>query len=340
MRDLFSSGKAEEVLHADDPFWDPPEPVEIGKAFVYLKALSHLVEIENDFPIVNFKGETDGELSVEIFPFGPDGEDLDYLQEGPSELIGMEVGWQIRVPEINGIPESFAHNVHIAFSFLEQNYESTPYAYKSTNPKIDYDIELPARQITEEYAEYLLHEPLVISVKGFREQVEVAQPTTLGQSTPGSICQYCEDNEPFFFCTDCNQYLCVGCDDLLHMNPAKASHDRVALGKRVLDSKLCSQCEEHSPNTHCNDCNLDLCTECFNFLHLAPSKKNHNTSTLGDLSSSPKMAKSMCDFCEEKYQEFYCIECEQNFCSDCNEFLHMSPAKNFHQRNPLSQSKK
>ena len=56
MRDVYAAGESPEAGLADDPFWDPPEPIEIGKAYVYLKALSHLVEIEEDFAIVNYKG--------------------------------------------------------------------------------------------------------------------------------------------------------------------------------------------------------------------------------------------------------------------------------------------
>lgn len=53
--------------------------VEIGKAYVYLKALSQLVEIENEFAIVDYKGDEQGQLEVNIFPEGINGEDLDYL---------------------------------------------------------------------------------------------------------------------------------------------------------------------------------------------------------------------------------------------------------------------
>ncbi len=31
-----------QVPQEEDPFWDPPEPIEIGKAYVYLKALSQV----------------------------------------------------------------------------------------------------------------------------------------------------------------------------------------------------------------------------------------------------------------------------------------------------------
>lgn len=44
---------------------------------------------------MNYKGDTDGELRVEILPQGPNGEDLDYLQGGASELKGMTVGWTV-----------------------------------------------------------------------------------------------------------------------------------------------------------------------------------------------------------------------------------------------------
>jgi hypothetical protein len=54
MRDLYREHVEQgfvEVAQADDPFWDPPEPVDIGTCFVYTRALTQLVEISKSFQI-------------------------------------------------------------------------------------------------------------------------------------------------------------------------------------------------------------------------------------------------------------------------------------------------
>ncbi len=83
--------------------------MEIGKAYVYLKALSQLVEIETDFSIVDTKGDEKGTLSVDIKPEGPNGEELEYL-ESAEELIGQDVTFVIKINEARGMPtDSLTH---------------------------------------------------------------------------------------------------------------------------------------------------------------------------------------------------------------------------------------
>ena len=44
-------------------------------------ALSQLVEIENEFAIVDYKGDEQGKLEVQIFPESVDNSELDYLEK-------------------------------------------------------------------------------------------------------------------------------------------------------------------------------------------------------------------------------------------------------------------
>lgn len=56
---------------------------------MYLKALSQLVEIEEaTFPILDDMGKTRGSIAVDVFPEGPDGEELDYVMD-PNKIIGQ-----------------------------------------------------------------------------------------------------------------------------------------------------------------------------------------------------------------------------------------------------------
>lgn len=92
--------------------------MEIGKAYVYLKALSQLVEIESEFAIVDYKGDEQGQLSVSIFPEGPNGEDLDYLASS-EELIGKPLTLLVRIPGATGLPDKFNNDVFVNFAFMD-----------------------------------------------------------------------------------------------------------------------------------------------------------------------------------------------------------------------------
>jgi hypothetical protein len=50
-----------------DPFYEPPTDSLIGVAYVFLDALSYLVEIHESITVINFKGKLVGELEVELY---------------------------------------------------------------------------------------------------------------------------------------------------------------------------------------------------------------------------------------------------------------------------------
>ena len=42
-----------------DPFWSPPQPQELGKAYLYLAPLAHRAETAQWLPVVDFSGDYD-----------------------------------------------------------------------------------------------------------------------------------------------------------------------------------------------------------------------------------------------------------------------------------------
>jgi hypothetical protein len=127
-----------DIPKSKDPFWDPPEAIEIGKAYVYLKALSQLVEIENEFSIVDYKGDEQGKLAVDIYPETLDGGEVDYLTDS-TELIGKGVQFLVRIAHAKGIPAKFSNDVYVGFSFNGDHKETEPCEQKSTEPKFKFE---------------------------------------------------------------------------------------------------------------------------------------------------------------------------------------------------------
>lgn len=87
-----------------DPFWDPPEPILIGKSYLQLKNLGYTLDCEATPPIfttaTNIPGGVGGQLSCSYWPcdIGGDGEpDDDLLVEDPSELLSKEIFFRVQV---------------------------------------------------------------------------------------------------------------------------------------------------------------------------------------------------------------------------------------------------
>lgn len=82
----------------EDPFWDPDEErsVSLGICMIYLKCLSHLIDMQIWTPIINPKGEKRGELKCGIVPCLSNGELLldDYISN-PKQLIGKSLSFKV-----------------------------------------------------------------------------------------------------------------------------------------------------------------------------------------------------------------------------------------------------
>jgi len=164
----FQEGLLQKGSAADDPFWDPPSSVMIGRAFMYLKALSHLVEIDEKFDVVDIKGKGVAKISVKILPMGLDNEELDYLRE-PKELLGMSFKLKIVIQSVEGLPDDFAYYPKVKFLFQDKNMETSEVPGKSVDPKFGWENELEFNSADEELLDYFLHSVAVFEVRGYQK---------------------------------------------------------------------------------------------------------------------------------------------------------------------------
>jgi hypothetical protein len=62
----FEGGVVPKLDNNNDPFWDPPEPVLIGRAFVTAKSLVYMFDVVEQLAII---GEDEcGEVNVSMIP--------------------------------------------------------------------------------------------------------------------------------------------------------------------------------------------------------------------------------------------------------------------------------
>lgn len=352
MRELFQrfiDFGPQEVSKSKDPFWDPPEAFNIGNAYVYMKALGHLVEIDNAFDIVDYKGDEQGKIKIEIYPEGLDGDDLDYL-ENSEEILGQSVAFSLRIPSATGIPEKYNNDVFVSYSFNGEKEITPTHETPSTKPAFKYEKRIVVENITEDFRQYLLNEALVFQLKGFNElqTKELASVEEEGQEGGGGvICNQCEETSAEFYCVDCSTNLCGDCFQLLHRSPKKATHVKNAIGNdtapAVGDVSVCDRCEEEAAHVECLDCNQALCAHCNTLLHKSAKKKGHDRRPMGATPGSPEpetksasKTETLCERCEESPASVECESCSTALlCSGCNELLHRSKKKAGHVRNNL-----
>lgn len=72
-----------------DPFFESPESeVPIGTVHVFLQSLAYMVEIDEQLPITDFKGNERGQLKVALMPCSPQGKEItgEFVDQ-PEELV-------------------------------------------------------------------------------------------------------------------------------------------------------------------------------------------------------------------------------------------------------------
>lgn len=106
----------------NDPFWDPPEPVLIGKSYLQLKNLQYTLDCEGTPPIfttaTNIPGGVAGQLTCSYWPcdIGGDGEpDDELLVEEPQELLGKEIFFRVQIEKAANLPNDLCKDVFVTY---------------------------------------------------------------------------------------------------------------------------------------------------------------------------------------------------------------------------------
>mmetsp|Transcript_10999 Transcript_10999/g.21551 ORF Transcript_10999/g.21551 Transcript_10999/m.21551 type:complete len:891 (+) Transcript_10999:1558-4230(+) len=91
-------------------------------------------------------------------------------------------------------------------------------------------------------------------------------------------CEECEDNSAVVRCQECEESLCVECDDYLHRRGKRRQHTR---------SPLCEDCSR-AATLHCDTCDQNICAQC-NARHdnhqITPFLSSKKVAVLWDMQS-------------------------------------------------------
>ena len=106
----------------NDPFWDPPEPILIGKSYLQLKNLGYTLDCEAEPPIfttaTNIPGGVGGKLKCAYWPcdIGGDGEpEDDLLVDEPAELLNKEIFFRVEVLSCSDLPNDLCKDVFVTY---------------------------------------------------------------------------------------------------------------------------------------------------------------------------------------------------------------------------------
>ena len=142
--DLYVQGGADfppELAEDEDPFWDPPEPVLVGVANVYLSSLSYMIEFEDAVDVCDYKGRVEGVLQVHIQPCNVDGslpsEDDDMFVEDPADLLGARVDVIVSIVRGRGFDPKYSNGIFCKFDFYGNPGESTM-VQGTSDPEFDF----------------------------------------------------------------------------------------------------------------------------------------------------------------------------------------------------------
>lgn len=127
LEEFFDSGNLPKLNKAEDPFWDPPNPILIGQSFLQLEPLG--IQFENNLETagilsIDGQGGKNGILNIGYAPCTVNGEvdeDLqpeEFMVEDPEELIGLRnLYFKVFVRNASGLPKHLNCNPFVTYQF-------------------------------------------------------------------------------------------------------------------------------------------------------------------------------------------------------------------------------
>lgn len=104
------------INQADDPFWEPLEPLLVGFAPAFLQSLSYGLDYTDKLQITDLDGEAIGKLAVSLQPClatgevpGPDNPEGLFV-DNPKKLVGKPFYFNVRDSAISFIFQKYVYS--------------------------------------------------------------------------------------------------------------------------------------------------------------------------------------------------------------------------------------
>ncbi|XP_067117025.1 kinesin-like protein KIF28P [Osmerus mordax] len=180
MEELYQQHQAEgggavgPVPRERDPFWDPVEPLLLGKAHLWLQSLAFRIALDEQLEVLGSEGTEEAIVQAQLIPCSPTGLSLseeDILID-PSELLGRRLDFQLVLDQCCGLRwlrQARDRGVQIGFQMFDCVQLFTPAVWHNVNPLLDQRIHFTSLQTSPALLEYLQTSALVLELWGLQE---------------------------------------------------------------------------------------------------------------------------------------------------------------------------
>ena len=171
---------------SDDPFADDQAGVILGHAHIYLESLWWLLPVQLSSPVIDYKGKSEGRLTVDIRMLSADGSELSLPDGSPGERMEQFVGKKallvVEVVEATGLP-AHLQDYYVQYLDLYETVHRTRVAdNKTSQRRFDFRHEA-LMEINKDLEEKLLSETLSFQVWGRESAAFQQRPATVAAGT-------------------------------------------------------------------------------------------------------------------------------------------------------------
>ena len=180
MREVWQKWMLEQLMNtlhvADDPFWAAPTYQLIGSAYCYLAPVAFCCACSEWVPIVNYRGEKQGELRVHLTPTQADFKTPLHPTDKADTLVGKDHHFKLTIEQARGLMDCPNKNVRIEYTFSnEEGKRSTGVCKgKKFDPKFNEEYNFTLTSMSEMELTYLCKDAICFEVWGEADDVEEA----------------------------------------------------------------------------------------------------------------------------------------------------------------------
>ncbi|XP_062500955.1 kinesin-like protein KIF28P isoform X2 [Corticium candelabrum] len=172
-----------------DPFTENPDTeILIGSTTVYLQNLAYLVDLRNQYELLDYCGNKTGVINVDLVPCRADGTEIsdednddDLFVDNPSELIGRSVSFYVKIPNCRGLPRSIYKEVWCRYIFYVDNDPTeTNHIEGTSNPDFNHARLIVVPAATKQFVNYVTNQYVRFEVWGKYDEANVSKATHNG----------------------------------------------------------------------------------------------------------------------------------------------------------------
>jgi len=166
LNDYFDTNQIPDFSNKDhDPFWDPPQPLQIGVSFLSLKMLAYCFENEAEVKIFSSEGTqaVRGQINLAYYPCDESGtgeppEDMIIDDEDPSALVGKDLYFRVEIKNAKDLPKELCKDTFVTYELKSEpgrQFRTKNFPGLSTTPNYDYTQLHSILPITDYYLDWL-----------------------------------------------------------------------------------------------------------------------------------------------------------------------------------------